>query len=36
MTFKIGDIVINTISTAIPKDESGQRCIKGLNLAEWI
>ncbi|HCN4668652.1 TPA: pentapeptide repeat-containing protein, partial [Escherichia coli] len=33
MTFKIGDIVINTISTAIPKDESGQRCIKGLNLA---
>ncbi|EHR9646136.1 pentapeptide repeat-containing protein [Escherichia coli] len=34
MTFKIGDIVINTISTAIPKDESGQRCIEGLNLAE--
>ncbi|MED9312401.1 pentapeptide repeat-containing protein [Escherichia coli] len=33
MTFKIGDVVINTISTAIPKDESGQRCIKGLNLA---
>lgn len=34
MTLKIGDIVINTISTAIPKDESGQRCIEGLNLAE--
>ncbi|MEG3776410.1 pentapeptide repeat-containing protein [Escherichia coli] len=34
ITFKIGDIVINTISTAIPKDESGQRCIEGLNLAE--
>ncbi|HEM0040710.1 TPA: pentapeptide repeat-containing protein [Escherichia coli] len=34
MTFKIGDVVINTISTAIPKDESGQRCIEGLNLAE--
>lgn len=34
MTFKICDIVINTISTAIPKDESGQRCIEGLNLAE--
>lgn len=34
MTFKIGDIVINTISTAIPKDESDQRCIEGLNLAE--
>ncbi len=34
MTFKIGDIVINTISTAIPKDESGQRCIEGLNIAE--
>lgn len=33
MTFKIGDVVINTISTAIPKDESGQRCIEGLNLA---
>ncbi|EEV7646090.1 TPA: pentapeptide repeat-containing protein [Escherichia coli] len=34
MTFKIGDVVINTISTAIPEDESGQRCIEGLNLAE--
>ncbi|HDV1295537.1 TPA: pentapeptide repeat-containing protein, partial [Escherichia coli] len=33
MTFKIGDVVINTISTAIPEDESGQRCIEGLNLA---
>ncbi|EFN4511552.1 type III effector [Escherichia coli] len=33
MTFTIGDVVINTISTAIPKDESGQRCIEGLNLA---
>ncbi|EFC6702889.1 pentapeptide repeat-containing protein [Escherichia coli] len=33
MTFKIGDVVINTISTAIPKDESGQWCIEGLNLA---
>ncbi|HGE9244336.1 TPA: pentapeptide repeat-containing protein [Escherichia coli] len=33
MTFKIGDVVINTISTAIPEDESGQRCIDGLNLA---
>ncbi|MEF8395490.1 pentapeptide repeat-containing protein [Escherichia coli] len=28
-----GDVVINTISTAIPEDESGQRCIEGLNLA---
>ncbi len=33
MTFTIGDVVINTISTAIPEDESGQRCIEGLNLA---
>ena len=33
MTFTIGDVVINTISTAIPKDSTGQRCIKGLNLA---
>ncbi|EIV0762201.1 pentapeptide repeat-containing protein [Escherichia coli] len=33
MTFKIGDVVINTISTAIPEDATGQRCIKGLNLA---
>ncbi|EJH6500879.1 pentapeptide repeat-containing protein [Escherichia coli] len=33
MTFKIGDVVINTISTSIPEDESGQRCIEGLNLA---
>ncbi|HGX0591052.1 TPA: pentapeptide repeat-containing protein, partial [Escherichia coli] len=33
MTFKIGNVVINTISTAIPEDESGQRCIEGLNLA---
>lgn len=34
MTFKIGDVVINTISTAIPEDATGQRCIEGLNLAE--
>ncbi|WP_407910965.1 pentapeptide repeat-containing protein [Escherichia coli] len=34
MTFTIGDIVINTISTAIPEDATGQRCIEGLNLAE--
>ncbi|ELL3225424.1 pentapeptide repeat-containing protein, partial [Escherichia coli] len=34
MTFTIGDVVINTISTAIPEDETGQRCIEGLNLAE--
>ncbi len=33
MTFKIGDVVINTISTAIPEDATGQRCIEGLNLA---
>ena len=33
MTFKIGDVVINTISTAIPEDSTGQRCIEGLNLA---
>ncbi|WP_097744496.1 pentapeptide repeat-containing protein [Escherichia coli] len=33
MTFTIGDVVINTISTAIPEDESGQRCIEGVNLA---
>ncbi|MEK8842302.1 pentapeptide repeat-containing protein [Escherichia coli] len=33
MTFTIGDVVINTISTAIPKDSTGQRCIKALNLA---
>ncbi|HGE9207652.1 TPA: pentapeptide repeat-containing protein [Escherichia coli] len=33
MTFTIGDVVINTISTAIPEDELGQRCIEGLNLA---
>lgn len=33
MTFTIGDVVINTISTAIPEDSTGQRCIKGLNLA---
>ncbi|EFH0316329.1 pentapeptide repeat-containing protein, partial [Escherichia coli] len=34
MTFTIGDVVINTISTAIPEDATGQRCIEGLNLAE--
>ncbi|QLO09432.1 pentapeptide repeat-containing protein [Escherichia coli] len=34
MTFTIGDVVINTISTAIPEDSTGQRCIEGLNLAE--
>ncbi|HFS2682206.1 TPA: pentapeptide repeat-containing protein, partial [Escherichia coli] len=34
MTFKIGDVVINTIITAIPEDATGQRCIEGLNLAE--
>ncbi|EIK2696589.1 T3SS effector pentapeptide repeat protein EspX6 [Escherichia coli] len=34
ITFKIGDVVINTISTAIPEDATGQRCIEGLNLAE--
>ncbi|HAX5090225.1 TPA: type III effector [Escherichia coli] len=34
MTFKIGDVVINTISTAIPEGATGQRCIEGLNLAE--
>ncbi|EJU1936255.1 T3SS effector pentapeptide repeat protein EspX6 [Escherichia coli] len=34
MTVKIGDVVINTISTAIPEDATGQRCIEGLNLAE--
>ncbi|EFM3713344.1 pentapeptide repeat-containing protein [Escherichia coli] len=33
MTFTIGDVVINTISTAIPEDSTGQRCIEGLNLA---
>ncbi|EJO0115463.1 pentapeptide repeat-containing protein [Escherichia coli] len=33
MTFTIGDVVINTISTAIPEDATGQRCIEGLNLA---
>ena len=36
MTFTIGDVVINTISTAIPEDSTGQRCIEGLNLAKWI
>ncbi|EGD0834327.1 pentapeptide repeat-containing protein, partial [Escherichia coli] len=34
MTFTIGDVVINTISTAIPEDSTWQRCIEGLNLAE--
>lgn len=34
MTFTIGEVVINTISTAIPEDATGQRCIEGLNLAE--
>ncbi|QIB19788.1 pentapeptide repeat-containing protein [Escherichia coli] len=34
MTFTIGEVVINTISTAIPEDSTGQRCIEGLNLAE--
>ncbi|MCE3557133.1 pentapeptide repeat-containing protein [Escherichia coli] len=33
MTFTIGDVVINTISTGIPEDSTGQRCIEGLNLA---
>ncbi|EOT3186781.1 pentapeptide repeat-containing protein [Escherichia coli] len=33
MTFTIGDVVINTISTAIPEDLTGQQCIEGLNLA---
>ncbi len=33
MTFTIGDVVINTISTAIPEDSTGQRCIEGFNLA---
>ncbi|HHR0283324.1 TPA: pentapeptide repeat-containing protein [Escherichia coli] len=33
MTFTIGDVVINTISTAIPEDSTGQQCIEGLNLA---
>lgn len=33
ITFTIGDVVINTISTAIPEDSTGQRCIEGLNLA---
>ncbi len=33
MIFTIGDVVINTISTAIPEDSTGQRCIEGLNLA---